>query len=149
MRALPPNGFWIVERDDRVAVHGWDWAAGATSLLHGLVTLPIAIWLSGKPVPAVAAWLLVSLAIAAGVGFRVLVERKGMSLSRTWMGMALWTRKLPDGTPVGVGHDPYAIEGSDHVSFVALGGEQVGNASNAAFIAKALRTAQDRFQLKP
>lgn len=144
MAALPPNGVWIVESDDRIAVSGWDWSAGATTLLHGLATLPLAIWLSARPVPAVAAWLLVSLTIAGGVGFRVVVDRQGLSLSRTWMGLALRTRRLPEGTPVGVGHDAYAPQGSDHVSFVAIGGEQVGNASNASFIAKALRTAQAR-----
>ncbi|MBI5534876.1 MAG: hypothetical protein HY898_19270 [Deltaproteobacteria bacterium] len=144
MSALPPNGWWVSELDDRVAIYGWDWVAGATTLLHGLVTLPTAIWLSGKVVPAAAGWLLVSLFIAGGVGFRIVVDRKGLLLSRTWLGLPLWSRRLPEGTPVGLGHVPHAPEGIDSVSFVALGGQEVGNASNARFIVKAIHKAQQK-----
>jgi hypothetical protein len=148
MNSLPPNGWWISESDDRVAVHGWDWTAGTTSLLHGLVTLPLAIWFTGNAIPATAVWLLVSFAIAGGVGFRIVVDHDGIMLCRTWMGIALWTRRLPEGTPVGVGHDPYCHEGADNVSFVALGGQKVGNATNARFIAKAIDKARKKLGLK-
>jgi hypothetical protein len=145
MRALPPSGWWVSESDDHVAIFGWDWIAGATTLLHGLLTLPLAIWLSGKPIPAAAGWLLISLFIASGVGFRITIDRRGLMLSRTWMGLALWSRRLPEGTPVGLGHVPHAPEGVYSVSFVAIGGEVVGNASNARFIVKAIQKAQQKF----
>jgi hypothetical protein len=142
MSALPPNGWWVSESEGRVAIFGWDWVAGATTLLHGVATLPLAIWLSGAPIPAAAGWLLVSLLIAGGVGFRIAIDRQGLLLSRTWMGFALWSRRLPEGTPVGLGHVPHSPEGTDSVSFVALAGQQVGNASNARFIVKAIEKAQ-------
>jgi hypothetical protein len=148
MRALPPNGWWITDREDSVAVHGWDWAAGASTLVHGVVTLPGLIWLLDRPVLATTLWAVAALVLAAGIGFRVVVDRRGMKLSRTWMGMPLWGRRLPDGTPVGEGHAPYAPHNTDQASFVSLGGSKVGNSSNARFIAKAIRKAQGRFELQ-
>lgn len=72
---------------------------GAVTLQHGLLTLPLSIWIAKSNLLGILLWLAVSLFVAAGVGWAVVVDTEGFVFCRTWLGIPLRRRRLPRHVP--------------------------------------------------
>ncbi|NVB78141.1 MAG: hypothetical protein HOV81_07090 [Kofleriaceae bacterium] len=134
MSWLPPYGWWVREHEHETVLRGWDWMYGAITLSHGVVTLPFSIWLAGSNLWGILGWLAVSLFVAAGVGWAVVVDAEGFVFSRTWLGIPLTRKRLPHGAPLEVREDDYVPEGADFARHISLGagdGHDFGVRANA------------------
>ena len=69
MSWLPPYGYWVRASEHKTVLRGWAWMLGAVTLMHGTLTLPLTIWLSESKLLGCVVWLVVSLFVAAGVGW--------------------------------------------------------------------------------
>lgn len=128
-------------------VRGWDWMLGATTLMHGFVTLPVFVWVADSDLRGFFTWVVVSLLIAAGVGWRVTINAGGLEFARTWWGLPLRRRQLGNDVALGVYDDPHAPGGADFGRFVWLSSPdacQLGARQNAAAIAAELHAAAAR-----
>ena len=145
--ALPPYGWWVRREPQRTVVRGWDWVMGATTLMHGFVTLPLFVWVADSGARGFFTWLLLALFIAAGVGWRVTVDLMGLDLARTWWGLPIWRRHFAGEVALGVCNDDLAPAGADDGRFVWLSSPdtcQFGTRQNADPIASELRAALAR-----
>jgi hypothetical protein len=116
--------------------------------MHGFVTLGLAVSWTGGAARGIALWSVASLAAAAGVGWRLVIDREGFLFARTWFGVPLAWRRHRVGSAVGVCFDAYAREGADEAEWVRLGEEprasEFGMMPNAAAILEAIEQAVER-----
>lgn len=141
---LPPYGWKLRVRPERTTISGWDWTTGAATLLHGIVTFGMFLWLFRSTAVGAAVWVLFSMIIAVGVGWRVTIGSEGFAYYRTWFGIPLRSRSFPTGTPVGIADDAYAPAGSDDGKWVWLGSEEAcrfGSRKNSGSVLTALQEA--------
>jgi len=146
-RRLPPYGWMESPGAHRTIIRGWDWAVGAVTLLHGMITLPLlAAWLGGAL--GLGIWVVASLFVAAGVGWRLIVDDRGFLFSWSWYGIPVTWRRLPMGSPFAVDDDPWT--GTELGEWVRLGpsGErrtcEFGSARNATGVVDAMKRAVAR-----
>jgi len=130
---LPPYGWWVREYEHKTVLRGWDWMRGAFTLLHGTFTLPLTIWIAKSDSSGTLIWLAVSLFVAAGVGWAVVVDKMGFVLCRTWLGFPMTSKRLPRGISQSVDEDFGAPDGADFGRFIRLGADddQFGARPNA------------------
>ncbi len=140
----PPYGWWQDRQATFTTIRGWDWAMGALSLVHGAVTLPLVMYLSDSSFAGLAMWMLLSIVIGAGVGWRIKVTAQGMRLHHTWFGLPVpfYSAEFPSGTSFGVVDEPYAPADMSESVWIGSPDEcTLGNGYNASQIFEALEEA--------
>jgi len=133
-------------------LRGSDWSIASITTVHGHLTLPaLASWL-GLP-RAIALWLALSFVVAAGVGWRLIIDSRGFLFSWTWYRVPLSWRRLPAGSPFAVDVDLWAR--GDFAEWVRVGPDgdarscEFGSAVAAGDVVAAMHRAVARHALPP